>query len=91
MRGVPGGDPDAGVLLLGEQPGNQEDRPGRPFAGAAGKVLRRASRTRASIRHGSTSPTWSSRSSSGSPKAAHAVSTRLQPCTRVDGPGRGSG
>ncbi|WP_051430339.1 UdgX family uracil-DNA binding protein [Streptomyces roseochromogenus] len=36
------GDPDARVLLLGEQPGDQEDRQGRPFVGPAGKVLRRA-------------------------------------------------
>ncbi|GGX03020.1 hypothetical protein GCM10010353_18140 [Streptomyces chryseus] len=30
------------VLLLGEQPGDQEDRQGRPFVGPAGKVLTRA-------------------------------------------------
>ena len=36
------GDTDARVLLLGEQPGDQEDRQGRPFVGPAGKVLRRA-------------------------------------------------
>ncbi|MGW0765579.1 UdgX family uracil-DNA binding protein [Streptomyces sp. NPDC002676] len=36
------GDADARVLLLGEQPGDQEDREGRPFVGPAGKVLRRA-------------------------------------------------
>ncbi|MGW0994302.1 UdgX family uracil-DNA binding protein [Streptomyces sp. NPDC002520] len=36
------GDRDAQVLLLGEQPGDQEDRQGRPFVGPAGKVLRRA-------------------------------------------------
>ena len=33
---------DAGVFLLGEQPGDQEDREGRPFVGPAGKVLDRA-------------------------------------------------
>ncbi|MFI2200411.1 UdgX family uracil-DNA binding protein [Streptomyces sp. NPDC020192] len=36
------GDTDARVLLLGEQPGDQEDRQGRPFVGPAGRVLRRA-------------------------------------------------
>lgn len=36
------GDTDARVLLLGEQPGDQEDQQGRPFVGPAGKVLRRA-------------------------------------------------
>ena len=33
---------DAGVVLLGEQPGDVEDRRGEPFVGPAGKVLRRA-------------------------------------------------
>ncbi|HWG26158.1 UdgX family uracil-DNA binding protein [Actinospica sp.] len=32
----------ARVLLIGEQPGDQEDRAGRPFIGPAGAVLRRA-------------------------------------------------
>ncbi|MFF4038135.1 UdgX family uracil-DNA binding protein [Streptomyces sp. NPDC001816] len=36
------GDTDARVLLLGEQPGDQEDRQGRPFVGPAGGVLKRA-------------------------------------------------
>ncbi|TQK42673.1 DNA polymerase [Streptomyces sp. SLBN-118] len=36
------GDVSARVLLLGEQPGDQEDRQGRPFVGPAGKVLARA-------------------------------------------------
>jgi uracil-DNA glycosylase len=36
------GDTGARVLLLGEQPGDQEDRQGRPFVGPAGKVLARA-------------------------------------------------
>ncbi|MEU6578589.1 UdgX family uracil-DNA binding protein [Streptomyces sp. NPDC046805] len=36
------GDPHARVLLLGEQPGDQEDRQGRPFVGPAGKVLEQA-------------------------------------------------
>lgn len=33
---------DARVMLVGEQPGDQEDRQGRPFVGPAGKVLTRA-------------------------------------------------
>jgi uracil-DNA glycosylase len=36
------GDPGARVLLLGEQPGDQEDRRGVPFVGPAGRVLDRA-------------------------------------------------
>jgi uracil-DNA glycosylase len=30
---------DARVVLVGEQPGDQEDRQGRPFVGSAGRVL----------------------------------------------------
>jgi uracil-DNA glycosylase len=33
------GDPDAPMMLVGEQPGDQEDRQGRPFVGPAGRVL----------------------------------------------------
>ncbi|MEU7055027.1 UdgX family uracil-DNA binding protein [Streptomyces sp. NPDC046197] len=36
------GNPDARVMLVGEQPGDQEDRQGRPFVGPAGKLLDRA-------------------------------------------------
>jgi uracil-DNA glycosylase len=37
---VPGeGSPDARVVLVGEAPGANEDRLGRPFVGAAGKFL----------------------------------------------------
>lgn len=36
------GDGGARVLLIGEQPGDQEDRHGHPFVGPAGKVLARA-------------------------------------------------
>ncbi|MFW6059284.1 MAG: UdgX family uracil-DNA binding protein [Phycisphaeraceae bacterium] len=32
---------DAKLMLVGEQPGDQEDRKGRPFVGAAGELLRR--------------------------------------------------
>ncbi len=33
---------DARLVLVGEQPGDEEDRAGRPFIGPAGQVLRRA-------------------------------------------------
>ncbi|GAB1328218.1 UdgX family uracil-DNA binding protein [Streptomyces sennicomposti] len=36
------GDTTARVMLVGEQPGDQEDRQGRPFVGPAGKLLDRA-------------------------------------------------
>ncbi|WP_274561295.1 UdgX family uracil-DNA binding protein [Streptomyces spiramyceticus] len=36
------GNDHARVLLVGEQPGDQEDRQGKPFVGPAGKVLTRA-------------------------------------------------
>ena len=36
------GEPDARVLLVGEQPGDVEDRRGRPFVGPAGKLLDQA-------------------------------------------------
>jgi DNA polymerase len=36
------GSEDARVMLVGEQPGDQEDKEGRPFVGPAGKLLDRA-------------------------------------------------
>lgn len=37
---VPGeGDPEAEIMFVGEAPGAQEDREGRPFVGASGKFL----------------------------------------------------
>jgi uracil-DNA glycosylase len=36
------GDPHAPVMLVGEQPGDEEDRVGLPFVGPAGKLLDRA-------------------------------------------------
>src|SRR5579859_7704623 len=40
---VPGEGPaDARLILVGEQPGNDEDLRGRPFVGPAGRVLDRA-------------------------------------------------
>jgi uracil-DNA glycosylase len=43
LHGVGGeGPPDARLMLVGEQPGDQEDRQGRPFVGPAGEVLDRA-------------------------------------------------
>jgi uracil-DNA glycosylase family protein len=39
-QAVPGeGSPSARVMLVGEQPGDREDRAGRPFVGPAGRVL----------------------------------------------------
>jgi uracil-DNA glycosylase len=39
-QAVPGeGKPHARVMLVGEQPGDQEDRVGRPFVGPAGRLL----------------------------------------------------
>lgn len=39
-QGVPGyGNPEASVVFIGEAPGRDEDREGRPFVGAAGKFL----------------------------------------------------
>jgi uracil-DNA glycosylase len=35
---------DAGVVLIGEQPGDAEDRRGKPFVGPAGRLLDRALR-----------------------------------------------
>jgi len=40
-QGVPGeGGPRAKIMLVGEQPGNDEDLAGRPFVGPAGRLLR---------------------------------------------------
>lgn len=42
-QGVPGQGPSkAALMLVGEQPGDQEDKHGRPFVGPAGRVLDRA-------------------------------------------------
>jgi uracil-DNA glycosylase family protein len=42
-QAVPGEGPcDARIMFVGEQPGNDEDRTGRPFVGPAGRVLDRA-------------------------------------------------
>jgi uracil-DNA glycosylase family 4 len=39
-QGVPGfGNPEAKIVFIGEAPGRDEDREGRPFVGAAGKFL----------------------------------------------------
>lgn len=40
-QGVPGeGPPGAAIVLVGEQPGDEEDLTGRPFVGPAGRLLR---------------------------------------------------
>ena len=36
------GDPDAALMIVGEQPGDREDLTGRPFVGPAGQVLHQA-------------------------------------------------
>jgi uracil-DNA glycosylase family protein len=36
------GPPDADIVMAGEQPGDQEDKQGRPFVGPAGRLLDRA-------------------------------------------------
>lgn len=36
-----GGNPEAGILFIGEAPGSNEDRTGLPFVGRAGKLLDR--------------------------------------------------
>ena len=42
-QGVPGEGPRrARVMLVGEQPGDEEDLQGKPFVGPAGRLLRRA-------------------------------------------------
>jgi uracil-DNA glycosylase len=42
-QGVPGEGPvGAPLMVVGEQPGDQEDRQGRPFVGPAGRLLDRA-------------------------------------------------
>ena len=42
-QGVPGEGPRrARIMLVGEQPGDEEDVKGRPFVGPAGRLLRRA-------------------------------------------------
>lgn len=40
-QGVPGeGDRHSRIVLVGEQPGDEEDRQGKPFVGPAGRLLR---------------------------------------------------
>ena len=36
------GSPTAGIMLVGEQPGDQEDKAGAPFVGPAGRLLDKA-------------------------------------------------
>ncbi|MGW5229199.1 UdgX family uracil-DNA binding protein [Nocardia niigatensis] len=36
------GQPDSDIVMVGEQPGDQEDRQGHPFVGPAGRLLDRA-------------------------------------------------
>ena len=40
MNVVPGeGDPNADLMFIGEGPGAEEDRQGRPFVGRSGELL----------------------------------------------------
>src|ERR1700755_2320916 len=39
--GADRGKPKVAIMMIGEQPGDQEDRQGRPFVGPAGKLLDR--------------------------------------------------
>src|SRR5690606_37872692 len=67
------GDAHARVVLVGEQPGDMEDRKGLPFVGPAGHLLRRAVDDAGLgwTRPTSTSPTPSSTSSSRPPGRAN--------------------
>ena len=47
----------AQIMLVGEQPGNDEDLAGQPFVGPAGKLLTRRSKRRESIADWRMSPT----------------------------------
>ena len=51
------GPADAALMLIGEQPGDQEDLAGRPFVGPAGKVLDRALQAAGLDREELSSPT----------------------------------
>src|SRR6187401_1496432 len=62
------GAPAAEVMLVGEQPGNDEDLAGHPFVGPAGRILNEALEQRGSTVRVRTSPT-SSNTSSGSREA----------------------
>ena len=59
------GDPDAEILFVGEGPGVEEDRTGRPFVGRSGQLLDKMItamgfqlRSDRLLAGGSTSPTW---------------------------------
>jgi uracil-DNA glycosylase len=80
-QAVPGAGPQhAPIMLVGEQPGDQEDLAGTPFVGPAGKLLDRVFAQAGVERGACTSPTRSS-TSSGSPGAS-AASTRHRPNAR---------
>lgn len=77
------GDAHARVMLVGEQPGDQEDRQGKPFVGPAGKLLDRAL-AEAGIGPDRAYVTNAVKhfSSSRGPSPASAVSTRRRHCGR---------
>jgi uracil-DNA glycosylase len=80
------GNPAGALMLVGEQPGDQEDRRGIPFVGPAGQLLQRAL-AEAGVAVGDVYVTPSS--ISGSPNAASGGSTPLprSPTSRRAGPG----
>ena len=55
------GDPNAGLMFVGEAPGYHEDKQGHPFVGAAGKLLEELLSSIGLTRERSSSPTCSSR------------------------------
>ena len=63
------GNPKAAIVLVGEQPGHEEDRAGRPFVGPAGRLLDEALVKPASIATGCTSRMQSSISNGSRPRA----------------------
>ena len=72
----------ARVMLVGEQPGDQEDRQGEPFAGPAGRLLDRAS-AEAGIDPVDAYVTNAVKHFKFTrPNPANAVSTRRPPCAR---------
>ena len=78
----------APIMLVGEQPGDQEDLAGQPFVGPAGRLLGRgARRGRSSIARACMSPTRSSTSSG--PNAASGAFTRNRASGRFSRAGRG--
>ena len=76
-QAVPGtGAADADLVLLGEQPGDQEDRAGEPFVGPAGGFSTGHSRTPASTRTGRSARTPYTTSAGRAPAASNGSTSR---------------